>query len=92
VVLAEQYARKALALASDLAGAHASLGFALHRHRVGEAEPELRRGVELNPNYVSAHQLYVVHLLTMGRPVRRLRKRPPLQLDPYSLPVNNLRG
>src|ERR1022692_3892787 len=54
--LAEKYARKALALDPDLAEAHASLGIIdAYRHRYADAEKELRRALDLNPNYVMAH-------------------------------------
>jgi TolB-like protein/DNA-binding winged helix-turn-helix (wHTH) protein/Tfp pilus assembly protein PilF len=92
--LAEQYARKALALDGNLAEAHVSLGFAqVCLRRFADAEKELKRGIELNPNYATAHQLYAVYLLTMGRLVEALAENDhALQLDPFSLPVNNLRG
>jgi len=92
--LAEEYARKALALDANLAEAHVSLGFAqVCQRRFADARRELKRGVELNPNYVTAHQLYAVYLLTMGRLVEALAENDhALQLDPFSLPVNNLRG
>ena len=92
--LAEKYARQALALDANLAEAHVSLGFAqVCQRRFADAGKELKRGIELNPNYVTAHQLYAVYLLTVGRPVEALAENDhALQLDPFSLPVNNLRG
>lgn len=93
-VLAEQYARKAISLDPSLAEAHASLGFALEcQYRFADAEPELKRAVELNPNYVPGHQFYAIHLLTLGRTTAALAQNDRcLELDPFSLPVNNLRG
>jgi len=53
---ADEYARKALALAPDLAEAHISLGYADYDlGRFADAEREAKRGIELNSNYVTAH-------------------------------------
>jgi TolB-like protein/DNA-binding winged helix-turn-helix (wHTH) protein/Flp pilus assembly protein TadD len=90
----EKYARKALALQPDLAEAHASLGINQnYQHRFEDAEKELRRAIELNPNYVMAHHWYAGHLLGIGRPADALAENDrALQLDPFSFPVNTLRG
>jgi len=92
--LAEKYARKAVALQPNLAEAHVSLAFARQcQFRFAEVEQELKRGIELNPNYVPAYQFYTVHLLTVGRPQEALAQNDrALQLDPFSLPLNNMRG
>ncbi|MGP8245816.1 MAG: tetratricopeptide repeat protein [Bryobacteraceae bacterium] len=92
--LAEQYGRKAVALQPNLAEAHVSLAFAQQcLYRFADAATELKRGMELNPNYVTARQFYAIYLLTVGRPVEALAENDrALQLDPFSLPVNNLRG
>ena len=92
--LAEEYARKAVALAPDLAEAHVSLGFALDcLYRFDEAGKELKRGIELNPNYVPAHQFYSIYLITLGRTAEALTQNErALRLDPFSIPVNNMRG
>lgn len=93
-MLAEDYARKALALDPALAEAHVSLGFALVcQRRFAGGEKELKRGAELNPNYVAAHQLSATYLLVMGRLDEALAESDrALQLDPFSLPVNNMRA
>jgi TolB-like protein/DNA-binding winged helix-turn-helix (wHTH) protein/Flp pilus assembly protein TadD len=92
--LAEKYARKAVALAPDLAQAHASLGIACgHRCKFAEAEKELQRAIDLNPNYAMAHQWYSLHQLALGRLTEALALNDrALQLDPFSLPVNHVRG
>jgi TolB-like protein/Tfp pilus assembly protein PilF len=92
--LAENYARKAVALEPDLAEAHASLGIACsYQRKFAEADKELKRAIELNPNYAMAHHWYSHHLLTLGRLTEALAENDRArQLDPYSLPINYLRG
>ena len=92
--LAEQYARKALALDPNLAEAHASLGLAEEcQFRFDKVEPELKRAIELNPNYVPAYQFFTIYLLTVGRPADALvQSDRAMQLDPFSVPVNCMRG
>jgi len=67
-LLAIEAAKKALSLDDSLAEAHASLGFALHRHMQDwtGAEKEFKRAIELNPNYATAHQRFGVYLSTIG--------------------------
>ena len=94
LALAEQYGRKAVELDPDLAEGHASVGIAeVFEHKFAEAEKELQRAIELNPNYAMAHHWYSAYLLMTGRATDALaannRAR---QLDPYSLPINYLRG
>ena len=65
----------------------------MDQFQFADAERELKRGIELNPNYVTAHQFYAIYLLTMGRAGEALAENDrALQLDPFSLPVNNMRG
>lgn len=92
--LGEKNARKALALEPDLAEAHASLGGIYdNRGKFGDAEKELRRALDLNPNYVMAHHWWSLHLLHSGRPEEALAENDRArQLDPFSMPVNFLRG
>jgi len=91
---AEACARKALALEPDLAEAHASLGVIIDAvYRFPEAEKELRRAIELNPNYAMAHHWYSLHLLRIGHLTEALAENDgALRLDPFSIPVNFLRG
>jgi len=91
--LAESYARKAVALAPELAEAHASLGMATHLlGKYEEAERELKRAIELNPNCAMAHHWYAYHLLVLGRTNEALAENDRARrLDPFSLPVNYFR-
>ncbi|HVP55288.1 MAG TPA: winged helix-turn-helix domain-containing protein [Candidatus Eisenbacteria bacterium] len=94
LALAEEYARKALALAPSLAEAHVSLGFALLRQlNFAEAKAETVRALELDPNSVMARHMVAGELLCMGKPAEALAESDrALQLDPFSFPVNYMRG
>ena len=91
--LADEYAQKAVALESDLAEAHASLGIVrLNEYKMSDAERELKRAIELNPNYAMAHHFYSGYLLSVGRPTDALKENDRArQLDPFSIPVNTAR-
>ena len=94
LALGEQYALKALAVEPELAEGYASLGIN-HNYqlRFDDAGKELMRAIEINPNYVMAHHWYAGHLLALGRPADALAENDrALQLDPFSFPVNALRG
>jgi TolB-like protein/Tfp pilus assembly protein PilF len=84
-------AEAALRVDPNLSEAHASLGlvrFQYERDFPG-AEKELRRAIELNPNYPAAHQFYADYLKAMGRFDEALREmRRALALDPVSLAIN----
>jgi tetratricopeptide (TPR) repeat protein len=57
------------------------------------AEQELRRAIELNPNYAMAHHYYAGYLLGLGRPADALAENDRArQLDPFSLSINTMRG
>ena len=88
---AKAAAEKALAIDSTLAEAHASLGFALARYDwdwIG-AEKELRRAIELKPNYAIAHHWYALQLAMMGRFQEAMIQINKAQdLDPLSLIIN----
>ncbi|HEX5229160.1 MAG TPA: hypothetical protein VFW44_15700 [Bryobacteraceae bacterium] len=62
-------ARRAVELDDSLAEAHSTLGFDLFYGTLDlkGGERELKRGVELNPNYAPAHQWYATALLSVGR-------------------------
>ena len=65
--LAEQYARKAISLQPELAEGHVSLGAVfLYEHQMADAQKELRRAIELNPNYAMAHHYYTLLLAKHG--------------------------
>lgn len=91
--LADEYARKAVALQPDLAEAHASLGIvSLNEYQMSDAERELKRAIELNPNYAMAHHFYSGYLLSVGRAMDALEENDRArQLDPFSIPINSAR-
>jgi len=92
--LVETYSRKAVALEPDLAEAHASLGITcVYQGKFAEGDKELKRAIELNSNYAMAHHWYALYLLTLGRLNEALAENDRArQLDPFSLPINFLRG
>jgi Flp pilus assembly protein TadD len=65
---AKAYAERALALDDSLGEAHASLAYV---HRLlwnwAEMERELKRALELSPNYATAHKYYGNYLANFGR-------------------------
>ena len=71
---------KALQLDSNSAEAHAALGFVHHYEwRWTDAEKELTRAIELNPNYAIAHGYYSNLLMSLKRydeSVRHAARRP----------------
>jgi len=91
---AEECARKALALAPELAEAHVSLGYVDYAQaRFANAERQARRALELNPNCVMAHHYLALYLLTSGRFADALAENDRArQLDPFSFPVAVMRG
>jgi len=65
---AKASASVALQIDEEFAEAHASLGHAmLHNWEWSDAEIRLRKAIELNPGYPSAHHWYSEHLTAMGR-------------------------
>jgi len=91
--VAEKYARKALALEPDMAEAHASLGIIQdYQFHFTDADRELHRAIDLNPNYAMAHHWRCLHLVFLGRLQEALAENDlARQLDPFSLPVSNSR-
>jgi tetratricopeptide (TPR) repeat protein len=90
---AKEAALKALALDDNLAAAHASLGqiTAYYDYDFPTAERELRRAIELNPNYAPAHQWLAEHLSAMKRNDEALVEiRRALELDPVSVIMNRI--
>src|SRR2546430_6587119 len=86
---------KALALDDSLAEAHASLGLitAYYDWDFVGAERELRRAIELNPNYATAHQWLAENASSLKRHDEALAEiRRALELDPLSLIINRVYG
>jgi serine/threonine protein kinase/tetratricopeptide (TPR) repeat protein len=88
-------AEKALAIDPNLAEAHISLSTVLFEYDWdwAAAERELKRGLELNPNYPTAHQWYGEFLFAMGRfDESTAQTQRALELDPLSLIINSVSG
>src|SRR5262249_15852813 len=88
-------ASKALALDDALAEAHAALGFVKNHYDWDwpGAERELKRAIELNPNYATAHQWYSSHLEATGRMDEAIAEsKKPHQPDPLSLSISATAG
>lgn len=88
-------ARKALEIDPTLADPHAVLGSILHEYEWNhaEAEIELKRAIELDPNSPSAHQWYGNFLSNIGRfdeGIAELNRA--LELAPFSLAINSNLG
>jgi len=84
---AKGYAERALALDDSLGEAHASLAYVQRLlWNWAEMERELRRALELNPNYATAHKYYGNYLANFGRLDEALVEYKKAQeLDPLSL-------
>jgi TolB-like protein/DNA-binding winged helix-turn-helix (wHTH) protein/Flp pilus assembly protein TadD len=80
-------ALKALELDNTLAEAHAALGNVLFYYDWDwpAAESELKRAIELNPNYAVAHHWYSEYLSAMGRHEQAIAEaRRAQEIDPVS--------
>ena len=92
---AKEAALKALALDDKLAEGHASLGqiTSYYDYDFPTAERELRRAIELNPNYATAHQWLAEHLAAMKRVDEALIEiHRALDLDPFSVIMNRIQA
>ena len=81
-------ATRALAIDDGVAEAHASLGMikAQYDWDGPGAEKELRRAIELNPNYATAHQWYGMYLFSNAQfQAARVELNKAQELDPLSL-------
>jgi tetratricopeptide (TPR) repeat protein len=88
---AKAAAEKALALDESLSEAHTSLGRVLLQQDWNwtEAEKELKRAIELNPNSAFAHRIYGHYLGAMSRDDQALSERKlAQQIDPLSIIIN----
>ena len=89
--LARAAAAKAIEIDENLAEAHASLGFILRSSDWDWAgsEKELKRAIELSPNYPLAHHYYALLLATVGRVDEAVAEiMTARRLDPLSLGIN----
>jgi len=89
--LAEAATRKAIELDDSLSEAHASRGNVMaFSYRFSDAETELRRAIELNPNNASAHYFYAFNVLNPMNRVEEADKefKTALALDPLSAIMN----
>ncbi|MEP7324596.1 MAG: protein kinase, partial [Gemmatimonadota bacterium] len=86
LTLAEQAARRALALQPQLGESYASLGEILeYRLKWAEALTAFERGVALSPRYPTAHQWYSYHLMVRNRWDEAIREMETAhRLDPLS--------
>jgi Flp pilus assembly protein TadD len=87
---AKAYAERALAIDDSLGEAHASLAYV---HRLSwswaEMEKELKRAIELNPNYATAHKYYGNYFGNFGRLDEALSEYKKAQeLEPLSLIIS----
>jgi TolB-like protein/Tfp pilus assembly protein PilF len=87
---AKEAARRAVEIDDTLPEAHGSLAsiFKNYDWDFVAAERELKRALDLNPNYANGHRLYASFLAALSRPEESLREiRLALDLDPFSLPI-----
>ena len=87
----KEYARRALATDEGSAEAHTSMAAALFfgDWNATEAEKHVRRAIDLNPGYGTAHLVYSVLLMTRGRIDEAIEQdRLAMQIDPLSLIVH----
>jgi serine/threonine protein kinase/tetratricopeptide (TPR) repeat protein len=92
---AKAAALKALELDDTLAEAYAALVLVRLRYDWDwlAAEREIKRAVELNPNYSMTHQLYADYLRVMGRPDEAIAEiKRAQELEPLSLNTNAVVG
>jgi eukaryotic-like serine/threonine-protein kinase len=92
---AKAAALKALELDDTLAEAYAALILVRLRYDWDwlAAEKEIKRAVELNPNYSMTHQLYADYLRVMGRPDEAIAEiKRAQELEPLSLNTNAVVG
>jgi serine/threonine protein kinase/tetratricopeptide (TPR) repeat protein len=87
---AKGFATRALEIDNSLGEAHASLAY-VHRLQWNwnDMETELKRAIELNPNYSTAHKYYGNYLAGMGRQDEALVEYKRAQeLEPLSLIIS----
>ncbi len=92
---AKEAVTKALAIDDTVPEAHASLADIkrFYDWDWAGAEREYKRAIEMNPNYITAHQWYAEFLSAMGRHGEAIREmKRAEELDPVSLVVKSAAG
>jgi len=92
---AKTVAMKALEIDNTLAEAHTSLAYVLFRYdwKWSGAEAAVKRAIELNPNYGTAHEMYFSYLLATERLDEALKQiKRAQELDPFSAGVRKNLG
>jgi serine/threonine protein kinase/Tfp pilus assembly protein PilF len=92
---ASEAAKKALELDGTLAEAHLEMGKVHYWYDFdwNAAEKELRRAVELGPDYASAHAYYGWYLISVGRTQEGIAEsKRALELDPLSTETDTVVG
>src|SRR6185369_10377741 len=93
---AKEAAMNALSIDNALAEAHTSLAHVLMNYdwNWSEAEKEFKLGMQLNPEYATAHQWYAIHHLTaideLDQALEEMKRA--LYLEPTSLVMNSFMG
>jgi TolB-like protein len=90
---ASEAAKKALELDGTLSETHLEIGKIHYWYDFdwNAAENELRRAVELGPEYASAHAYYGWYLISMGRTQEGIEEsKRALELDPLSIETNTV--
>jgi TolB-like protein len=89
--IAKETALHALSIDETVAEAHAALGFIAWHYEWDWAasERELKRAIELNPSYATAHHWYAYLLIALDRKDEAVAEiKRALELDPLSLIIN----
>jgi eukaryotic-like serine/threonine-protein kinase len=92
---ASEAAKKALELDGTLSEAHLEMGKVHYWYDFdwNAAEKELRRAVELGPEYASAHAYYGWYLISVGRTQEGIEEsKRALELDPLSIETDTIVG
>jgi serine/threonine protein kinase/Tfp pilus assembly protein PilF len=92
---AKAAAVKALDIDDTLAEAHAALALVILRYDWDwpAVEREIKRAIQLNPNYATTYQWYADYLVVMGRldeTIAQIKRAQ--ELDPLSLIINTIVG
>ena len=92
---AKEAAKKALEIDDTLAAAHTEMAniYFWYDWDWPAAEREYRRAIELDPNYLRAHEFYGWYLVSMGRAAEGIAEaKRAAQLDPLSSEANFVLG